>query len=83
VSTIGALAVGFRAARDAKRASRVGASVASARVNAARIAARLSGAFGTIVGLGSITAAAWTVALPLGLLVAGLSAFVLEWRLAE
>lgn len=30
-------------------------------------------------GLGGLTAAAWTVALPLGLTAAGLSLLVLEW----
>lgn len=34
-----------------------------------------------IVGLALLSAAAWTIALPAGLAVAGLSAFVLEWRI--
>ncbi|MCF3101434.1 hypothetical protein IPZ58_07550 [Streptomyces roseoverticillatus] len=33
----------------------------------------------TLGGFGSLTAAAWTVALPLGLAVAGLSCFALEY----
>lgn len=34
-----------------------------------------------IAGLALLSAAAWTIALPAGLAVAGLSAFVLEWRI--
>lgn len=34
-----------------------------------------------IVGLALLSAAAWTLAVPAGLAVAGLSAFVLEWRI--
>jgi len=88
VSTIGVLAVGFRAARDAHRAqSRARRVAGRARVglatSTARLTAKLSQAAGSIIGLGCVTAAAWSVALPLGLLVAGLSAFVLEWRLRE
>jgi hypothetical protein len=33
----------------------------------------------TMAGFGGLTAAAWTVALPLGLAVAGLSCFALEY----
>ncbi|MFF8901676.1 hypothetical protein ACF082_29815 [Streptomyces lydicus] len=33
----------------------------------------------TLCGFGGLTAAAWTVALPLGLAVAGLSCFALEY----
>lgn len=90
MSTIGALAVGFRAARDAKRQDRAqralrAASAASAtvRVGMATLTAKLAQAAGSIIGLGCMTAAAWTVALPLGLLAAGVSAFVLEWRMSE
>jgi len=86
VSTIGALAVGFRAAREAKRRDRTERALratANVRIGAATLLAKLAQATGSIVGLGCMTAAAWTVALPLGLLAAGVSAFVLEWRLAE
>ncbi|GAA2209330.1 hypothetical protein GCM10009850_047880 [Nonomuraea monospora] len=34
-----------------------------------------------IAGLALLSAAAWTIAAPAGLAVAGLSAFVLEWRI--
>ncbi|MGI5285159.1 hypothetical protein ACQEVF_17745 [Nonomuraea polychroma] len=34
-----------------------------------------------IAGLALLSAAAWTLAVPAGLAVAGLSAFVLEWRI--
>lgn len=34
-----------------------------------------------IAGLALLSAAAWTIALPAGLAVAGVSAFVLEWRI--
>lgn len=34
-----------------------------------------------IAGLLLLSAAAWTLAMPAGLAVAGLSAFVLEWRI--
>jgi hypothetical protein len=87
VSTLGVLAVGFRAAREARAQSRARARVGRARVSTAatlhRLTAKLSQAAGSIIGLGCLTAAAWSVALPLGLLAAGLSAFVLEWRLAD
>ena len=45
--------------------------------------ARLFAALGTVLGLACFVVAAWIVAIPLGLLVAGLSLFVLEWRLTE
>lgn len=35
-----------------------------------------------VAGLALLSAAAWTVALPAGLAVAGVSAFVLEWRIS-
>ncbi|MGR6923099.1 hypothetical protein ACU635_53345 [[Actinomadura] parvosata] len=34
-----------------------------------------------IAGLALLSAAAWVIAAPAGLAVAGLSAFVLEWRI--
>lgn len=37
----------------------------------------------TVAGLGCLSAAAWTVALSLGLVAAGLSCLVLEWRVKE
>lgn len=35
-----------------------------------------------IAGLALLSAAAWTLAVPAGLAVAGLSFFVVEWRIA-
>jgi hypothetical protein len=40
-------------------------------------------AIGSILGLGCLVAAAWMVAVPLGLVAASLAFFVLEWRLTE
>ncbi|MFE0378347.1 hypothetical protein ACFW1M_22815 [Streptomyces inhibens] len=37
----------------------------------------------TLAGFGGLTAAAWTVALPLGLAAAGLSCFALEYLTAD
>ena len=82
MSTIGALAVGWRAARDAKRRANAGRT-ATVRVGAARIVSRITGAAGSIIGLGALVAAAFTVGVGVGLLAAGIGAFVLEWRLAE
>jgi hypothetical protein len=82
LSTLGAIAVGFRAARQSSRttaASRSGAATAGFRLALAKLIAAL----GSILGLGAIVAAAWLVAVPLGLLAAGLAFFVLEWRLSE
>jgi hypothetical protein len=49
----------------------------------ARAARRARSAVLHLGGLGSITAAAWLVAAPLGLLVAGVSLLVLEYLSAE
>lgn len=35
----------------------------------------------TGLGLGLVTAAAWCIAVPCGLVVAGISAWVMEWRI--
>lgn len=37
----------------------------------------------SMAGLGLVTAAAWTVAMPLGLIAAGLSCWVAEWRISR
>ena len=82
MSTLGAIAVGFRAARQSSRttaASRSGAATAGFRLALAKLIAAL----GSILGLGAIVAAAWLVAVPLGLVAAGLAFFVLEWRLSD
>ena len=82
MSTLGAIAVGFRAARQSSRttaASRSGAATVGFRLALAKLIAAL----GSILGLGAIVAAAWLVAVPLGLVAAGLAFFVLEWRLSD
>lgn len=83
MTTFGAIAVGFKAARAAKRQSRIRLGTATVRVGVAKFASKIAQAFGSIAALGCLVAAAWTVALPLGLLAAAVSLFVLEWRLAE
>lgn len=82
MSTLGAIAVGFRAARQSSKvtaARRSGAATAGFRLALAKLIAAL----GTILGLTAIVAAAWLVAVPLGLVAAGLAFFVLEWRLSD
>ena len=80
MSTLGAVVVGWRAAQQARTrtATRSRAS-STVRVWLAKFLAAL----GTVLGLACFVVAAWMVAIPLGLLVAGLSLFVLEWRLTE
>ena len=79
MTTLGAIAVGWKAARQAKTSTR------SSRfeITAKALIVRIFAALGTVLGLACFVVAAWTVAIPLGLLVAGLSLFVLEWRLTE
>lgn len=84
MSTLAALATGVRAARQERsrwRSAHVGQRAATRRLS--NFVSRLGAASGTILGFGFLTAAAWTVALPLGLAAAGLSFLLLEWRLAE
>ena len=80
MSTLGAVVVGWRAARQAKTRT-AARSVAGMHVRAA--VTKLLAALGTVLGLACFVVAAWMVAIPLGLLVAGVSLFVLEWRLTE
>lgn len=75
MSTLQALVVGWRAARQATARPR------GARAEQARsIAATVGGHALTIAGLGCFTAAAAIVAIPLGLVVAGAAFFILELR---
>jgi hypothetical protein len=72
--------VGWRASRAATKERARSRSEVKVRAWLTRLFAAL----GTVLGLGAITAAAWLgVGMPLGLLVAGLSFLILEWRLAE
>lgn len=43
------------------------------------MAQRASGAVLPVAGLGSLSAAAWTLALPAGLAAVGLSCLILDW----
>jgi len=80
LSTLTAIAVGWRASKAAARTR----SRSRAEISVRLWLAKLFGALGTILGLGLVTAAAWLgVGMPLGLLVGGISFLVLEWRLAE
>jgi len=78
VSVLGVVAVGVRAATAARRDSRV-----RARPAVPALLRRFGQASLSICGLGALTAAAWTVSLPLGLVSVGVSLFVVEWRVAE
>ena len=79
MTTLGAIAVGFHAAKQAKTSTRA----SRFEVTAKALIVRLVAALGTVLGLACFVVAAWIVAIPLGLLIAGLSLFVLEWRLTE
>lgn len=81
MSTMEALAVGWRAARQAARARRD--QRAGTRTRSTRLAGALAEHGLTILGLGCFTAAAAMVAVPLGLTVAGAAFFVLELRAGE
>lgn len=75
MSTMEALAVGWRAARDAKRA----------RVRVRRrssVAAAILEHGLTVVGLSCFVAAAALVAIPVGLAVAGVAFLILEWKVS-
>ena len=80
MSTLGAVVVGWRAARQAKTRTAT-RTVAGSAVRVA--VTKLLAALGTVLGLACFVVAAWIVAIPLGLLIAGVSLFVLEWRLTE
>jgi hypothetical protein len=75
-----ALGVGFRAWRQASHTRREARSGAHTRGRLATAAAEHGLA---VAGLGCFTAAAVMVAVPLGLLVAGVALFVLELRVGE
>jgi hypothetical protein len=80
MSTMEFLATGWRAARQASaqaRAQRVGTRTRG-RLLAAVVEHGLA-----VAGLGCFTAAALMVAVPLGLVAAGVALFVLEWRVGE
>lgn len=84
MSTVDALAVGFKAARQAKAASRAHrAGTRTAGAGARRFARRVGEASLSLAGLGAFTAAAFTVATGVGLAVLGVSLFIAEWRLAD
>jgi hypothetical protein len=80
LSTLGAVVVGWRAARQAKTRTAPRSATGLAFWGAVT---KLLAALGTVLGLACFVVAAWIVAIPLGLLVAGVSLFVLEWRLTE
>lgn len=80
MSTMEALAYGWRAARQARaqqRSARAGAR-ARGRVAGAVVEHGLA-----VAGLSCFVAAAAMVAVPLGLVVGGLALFVLELRVGE
>lgn len=81
MSTMEALAVGWKAARQAARTRRE--ARAGTRTRTGRLAAGLVEHGLAVAGLACFTAAAAMVAVPLGLAVAGLALFVLEWRAGE
>jgi hypothetical protein len=82
VSTIEALAIGWRAAvqarrrANAERRAQLRARAASKLTLARRPAL-------SVAGLTGMTLAAWTVSTAVGLLVTGVSCFVLEWLTSE
>lgn len=80
MSTMEFLATGWRAARQASRAQRAARSGTRTR---SRVLAAVAEHGLSVAGLGCFTVAAAMVAVPLGLVVAGLSFFVLEWRVGE
>lgn len=57
--------------------------LASLAPAARRLAGRAAPAVLDVAGLGLLTSAAVVIALPLGLAVAGVSCFVLQWRLTS
>lgn len=81
MSTMEALAVGWRAARQAARAGRE--RRAGTRARTTRLAGAVAEHGLAVLGLACFTAAAAMVAVPLGLAVAGAAFFVLELRAGE
>ena len=79
MTTLGAIAVGWRASKTAAKTRSKSRTELRVRVAVAKILAAL----GTVLGLACFVVAAWIVAIPLGLLVLGVSLLVLEWRLTE
>lgn len=75
-----ALGIGWRAARQATREHR---AQRRTRSRAHGLVAGLTEHGLAILGLGCFTVAAAMVAVPLGLAVADVSFFVLEWRAGE
>lgn len=80
MSTMEALAVGWKAARQTARAGRE--RRAGTRTRTGRLGALVAEHALAALGLGCFTAAAAMVAAPLGLAVAGAAFFVLELRAA-
>jgi hypothetical protein len=76
-------AVTVARARDAAVAGRLVAVVRTAAPGLRRAVVRARSLVLHVGGLGAITAAAWLVALRLGLLVAGVSLLTLEYLAAE
>lgn len=81
MTTFGAIAVGWKAARHAKASTRRINPRAFVGIRA--LAARVADAGFAIGTAGCVTAAAWMVALPLGLLTAGAALLFLEWRMSD
>lgn len=79
MSTMEVLATGWRAARAAARERRR----ARPRTQVSRMTHLIAEHGLAFLGLSCFTAAAAMVAIPLGLLVAGASLFVLEMRVGE
>jgi hypothetical protein len=83
VTTIDAVGVGFRAARQAKRADAVATSGVHTEPGViARFLARLGSALLTLCALAAFCVAAFSVHTALGLVVTGLALLVAEWRLS-
>lgn len=82
MTTIGVVAAGFKAARAASAEARAQRRAARANKAKAAVNANLSVA-AELAGLGCVTAAAWTVAMALGLLAAGVSFFVVAWQVND
>lgn len=82
MSMISVAAIGLRAARKARSESRA-AHLRRGGASLAAFGRRMVATLPTGAALGCFTAAAWTVALPLGLLVAGASLLVLDWKVND
>lgn len=78
MTTFDAFAGGFRAARAESRRVR-----AARRTRPVTRFASFRRPVLNVAALGAIAAAAWTVALPLGLVATGVALFVLEWMTNE